>query len=601
MDDKGSVLQRLEPIICEVRNRKSSVEQSWLIRHAAWMGIRYPGRYFYNSKNFQHYIPAARRAIERTVVRAAQMMVPDNDFFEVYPGDDFDVMNGQNAESVTNYMSYLFNARIHIKRLVRELTRCFLIYDRAITKSSVELSQYSEDPDGKLMRQEIWPSLRAVDPFSFFVFPETVTDVEKAHLIFEDAMYSLADYRDAVKYSQGMVADIDEKDLDKPAWPTHHTERLALNTIIDPTAMPEGGNPYKPVPDNVERFVALTEGFLKADGWVQFWIVWNLKGGPKMVRLNKFHCPTQPYRMALARPIPGEHYTTGMMSDIEPLQVLFNDQINQMEEGRAIASVPPIAVDPGRVSRADSLEFGPRRKWLVDPDGVKVLPIPDTSRTSLSAAQMTLGLLNSNFSPGGFSEGQPPRNSPRAGFAVSSLMNLSMADIKEIADIMEDEILTPALHDLYKLTIMFVPSSQVLRIPGTSNYRPTRMTTQDLYGGWNFRWVGQLASQDLQVRSQRMLQLLGPLQSMFPIMAQQGWQLDLGQLFKMIWRDAMGERGIERLLVKVPPAPPMPPQGQPPQGGVRGPPPNAGGSPEAVERQTSRMMAGLAGGSSGNS
>ena len=350
-------------------------------------------------------------------------------------------------------------------------------------------------------------------------------------------------------------------------------------------------------PKDIERFVAITEGFMRADGWVQFWIVWNLKGGPKMVRLNQFNQPNHPYRMALARPIPGEHYTSGMMADIEPLQVLLNDQVNQMEESRAIAAIPPIAVDPSRVFRTDSLEFGARRKWLVDPEGVKVLPIPDTSRTSLAATQMTMGLINSNFSPGGMSEGQPPRNSPRAGFAVSSLMNLAMADIKEIADILEDEILTPALQDLYGLTIMYIPSEQVLRVPGTINYRPATMTTQDLYGGWTFKWVGQLQAQDLQVRAQRVLQFMGPMQQMMPIAQQQGYTFDMGQFLKMVWRDMFGERGIERLLVKIPPQPPPPPQqGTQPGGGVQPPGPGAGSSPDAMQRQYSRMMSGLQGG-----
>ena len=237
MDERSSLLDKLEPVVTEVRRRRSVIEQSWLVRHAAWMGVRYPGRYFYNSKNFQHYLPVGRRAIERTTVRVRQLVVPDNDYFEVYPGDPFDVANAQSAESVTAWMAYLFDHKVHVKRLVSELTRCFLLYDRAITKSSIQVCKYSEDPEGKLKRTEIFPSLRAVDPFSFFVFPETVTDLGMSQLVFEDAMYSIGDYREAVEASGGLVKEIDFKDLTKPEWPTYHQTRLALTSITDPTVV----------------------------------------------------------------------------------------------------------------------------------------------------------------------------------------------------------------------------------------------------------------------------------------------------------------------------------------------------------------------------
>lgn len=604
--ESSELIKRLEPVIQQVRDRHSSVERVWLQNHAAWRGIR--TRFFYNSESFKHYVPAARRAIERTATRMRAMLAPQNDFFEVYPGDIFDLANTGASDAVSSYLAYLFEQRIRTKSLVAQLCRSILLYGRAITKTSVLVEHWSEDAEGEVAHVDIWPTMRAVDPFSFFVFPETITDLEDAQLIFEDSMYPWSDYLDAVEQSGGLIDPLDRNDLEKPTWPTHHVERLQLGLVSAPTDLNAGvdGDRSKGRDNEVGKFVHVSEVFLKyQQTWLQIWIAWNLKDGPRIVRNHQIVGPRQPYRMALAREIPGETDTTAMMDDIEPLQILLNDQVNRMEEAASISAVPPTAVDPNRVTRADSLVFRPRAKWLVEPDGVKMLEVRDTSRGSQAAVMSTLNLITSVFSPGGIVEGTPPRGSPRAGFAFSSMVNLSMADIKDLADTIEESLLTPSLRDLYALTVRFVPRDQVLRIPGTADYQPQNLTTYDLYGHWNFKWVGQLHSEDLQVRGQKLQQFLEGAAALLEPLMMQGYQLDIGQLLKMYWRDVLQERGIDRILVKLPPqgatppGPPMAPPGVNPaqaMAGMMGP---GGGqsapTPENRERQQSRQRSGAMG------
>src|SRR5882724_11744718 len=83
---RKNVLNALEPRLIDVRSRRRTIDEEDLRNHAAWRGIR--TRFFYDSDNFKHYIPAARRAIERFVSRAVQMLMPTERFFEVYPGDE---------------------------------------------------------------------------------------------------------------------------------------------------------------------------------------------------------------------------------------------------------------------------------------------------------------------------------------------------------------------------------------------------------------------------------------------------------------------------------------------------------------------------------
>jgi hypothetical protein len=601
-DSRVELIKRLEPVIKRVRERRNVAEQRWLYSHGAWMGQR--TRFYYNSDHFKHYIAIARQAIERTSIRVKQMLVPDNDSFEVYPGDDFDMANSQAADAVSAFMDHLLDERIRIKSVVGQLSRSMLLYGRAITKSSVELVHWQEDPEGKVKHVDIWPTLRAVDPFSFFSFPETTVDLDRCQLIFEDVMYPWSDYLDAVEASNGLIEGVERKELDDPEWPHHHVERLSLTSMASPSDVPHDSKDAREL--QVGDFVQLTEGFMKTNQtWLQFWIVWNMKrGSPRIVRLHKIVGDRQPYRLAVAREVPGESYTSSNMDDVEPLQILFNDQINRMEESASLAAVPPVRIDPMKVTRTDSLVFRPRARWLMEPDGAKLLEIQDTSRGSQAAAMMTMNLIMSTFSPGGLTQGQPPRGSPRAGFAFSSMVNLSMADIKDVADIIEQQLLTPSLHDLYKLTVQFVPSEQVIRIPGTAAYRPQTLTTYDLYGGWSFKWVGQLQAQDAQVRGQRMQQWFQGVAPLLEPLQMQGWSFDLAQLLKMTWRDILGERGFDRILVKLPPPPPMggpmPPGGPPgvnpaeAMGGMLGGPSGAG-TPENAVRQQSRRQSKAAG------
>jgi hypothetical protein len=605
------LVNRLEPVIKQIRDRANSIQRLWLENYSTYRGIR--TRAYFNSEHFKHYIPAARKAVRRTKIRMCQMLVPNDDYFETYPGDIFDAASGAASDSVSAYMTYLLEQRIRIKSIVSQLGFNFLLCARAVTKSSVELVHWSEDAEGKIKHADIWPTLRAVDPFSFYWFPEVCTDLDRAQLIFEDSFYPWSDYLDAVEASGGLIDSIDRDAVEKPQPSNYHLERIQLSHGQSPADLSNGDRP-KGEAGQVGLFVQLTEAFLKyQQKWMHVWIVWNLKTGPKIVRLHPMVGDRQPFRVAIDGEIPGEASSMSMMDDLVDLQVLLNDQVNLQQEASVIAAVPPVVIDPTRVTRADSLVFRPRQKWLMEPDGAQLLNIPDTSRGSQAGVMATLNLITSVFSPGGIVEGQPPRGSPRAGFAFSSMVNLSMADIKDMADNIEENLLTPALKDLYSLTIRFVPREQVLRIPGTANYAPQNLTVYDLYGGWNFRWVGQLQGQDLQMRGQKIKEFLEGMAPLLEPLMMQGHTVDLAMMLKMVWRMAVQERGIDKLIVPLPPQPPQGPPGMIPPGGA--PPPGvnplqamagmlgAGGGPSAAtpenqQRQSSRQRSSTSGGPS---
>ncbi len=552
-NNRREMARRLGPLITDVRQRRLPVEQKWLNGHAAWMATR--KRFFYDSPQFKHFIPIARRAIERTVVRGVQSLFPVEPPFEVFPGDELDIQAGRSAESVRVYMTYLLTKRIQMRKLATMWLRSLMLYHRAIARNTVEVVELLT-PHGRWA--QVWPTSRAVDPFSFYVWPETAVDFSQALLVFEDMMLPWQEYDRQAQ--EGVAQRIQPDELTTPEWPLHITERLSDQSMTDPSTTRDGGRTRDGVP--VGRFVSMTELYLRAQSvWFKGWLVWNVQDGPRLTRFHPAKYPEPPYRMALARPLPNEHYTSGMMDDLEPLQVLFNDQVNQSEEARVIASNPPVILDAADIGRTDSYVYGPRKKWFVtDPSKPPTtLSLPDTSLASVRAAQMTLALVNSLGGSNPSTEGQPTRGLPRAGGAVLSLLSLAMADTKELSMIVENELLTPTLADLHRLTLQFVPRSQLIKIPGTHAYPPQTISVDDLYGDWQLRWVGPQHAEEIRGRAQAIAQLAAGLAKIAPILQQQGWAVNWAALVKRAWRDTVGERGVEDIITPIQQAPALDP------------------------------------------
>lgn len=600
-EQRRDLSKRLGDMIVDIRNRRRPWEQEQLNNHAAWRAVRIEARAGYRSDLYKHYIPVARRAIERIVTRAVQTLYPQPSFFEVYPGSEFDLSAGRQADAVRAHLLYLLTARIKTRKLLTQLVRSLLIYQRAITKSAVQVVEAPVRWAGQAgMVRQVWPTVRAVDPLALYVWPETVTDLDDAVMVFEDLMLPWDEYQRAA--ARGVAKPLRREDLGAPEWPHYHITRLSHVGMGDPSSTsgsqadePAGGRPV--VAGRPQLFVSLTEVWFRSQGrWMMAWLVWNAskdrEGAPLLVRIHQSPYPMPPYRLAIARPLPGEHYTSGAMDDLEQLQQLFNDQVNQGEESRAIAALPPVGVDTNVFPRKDLLQWGPRKIWVGQGDiskGMHAMELPDTSASSVRAAQLTLALINSIGGAGGIQEGQPARGLPRAGFAVTSLINLGMADVKDVAEILEQELLSPMLSDLHRLTVAFVPRSQLIRVPGTEAYPPRTMSVEDLYGDWVFRWVGSQQAAANEIRSQKLLAGAQLLAKVEPLLQQKGYTVNWPDLVKMVWRDGMGERGLHNIVVPIPPGTAVAPGAQQGGGGQQGGSP---GGEEDIGRMIAAMLSG---------
>jgi hypothetical protein len=202
--------------------------------------------------------------------------------------------------------------------------------------------------------------------------------------------------------------------------------------------------------------------------------------------------------------------------------------------------------------------------------------------------------MQSMAGAGTIAEGQPGRNMPRSGSAVMGLVNLGMADIKDMAQILEQDVLTKSLGDIYKVAARFIPDSQLIRIPGGQaiygENRSTLLKKQDILGDYEFEWVGSLQFQDEQQRAQQLMIFLNLGPQMDAALNRQGYTLNWVELVQMIWRSGMGERGLSKVVI---PLPPQPPQQMPSPEEMEGVVDGQGAQQQQQQQQQPPSVAGL--------
>jgi hypothetical protein len=544
------------------RQRRKFIEAEWLLNYRAWQG--WPSQSYtlpLPDGAVHYFIPHARRAVERNVSRITKLQLPQSEWFQVLPNDEesFDT-----AESVQAVFNFIYSKKIKTKRLVSSLSRCLFLYDFAVISTSL-----------KIENDLVWPYHRDVDPFNFYIFPDTAATLEEALFIFEDRIIPLQVYNSLVNInnsSQSLYKPLKSSDLTAPEWPYHLIERIAYRGLSNPSDFVQGTGNYQKLSgaaietakqhtqnsliNQSRAFVSLSKvHFRVGSKWFLCEICNNLRY-PEIVRLDEMESIPL-YRWSTVRTLPGELYTNAPMDDIRVLQNLTNTAMSQVEANRSIITEPPMAVDTSMVGRIEPYFFQNRRWWKVpgNPNEImKQLDVRDTTSEGIRAWQIYLAQINSLAGAGTIAEGQPGRNMPRAGFAVDSLINLALTDLEDTARSMEDELLTPALSDAYYILNKYIPDDQIMKIPGRASQLPKSYRVDDLYGDFTFSWIGALGFQDINTRANKFLQFLQVASNpaVQQSLAQQGLQLDLAQVIKTIYVYGLGERGLSNIIKPIP-------------------------------------------------
>ncbi len=610
-DDEKWILDILLGPLEGVRNRRKFIENEWLQNYRAWRGWPTYNYMLPLADGAIHYfIPHARRTIERGNSRIKKLLLPRSKFFQSFPRDMY---SHENAQYVDSYLDFIYSEKIEKNRLIGSLVRSLQLYNFSVLGTSI-----------KVTNDEVWPCQQDVDPFSFYIFPDTAGTRDEAQIIFQDIIipyqvyYSFVD-RDDPEHSLYDYVSADK--LTTPIWPYHLIERLAYAGLSSPSDFMHGTGNYtrkteedlkKESKEFINSFTKRNNAFFQGSKvyfrlggkWFYTVICYNTQE-PCLVRLDEEE-NTPLYRWANERPLPGELYTSSsQMDDIRTLQTLANNALSQVESNRSVVAEPPVARDRNIATRTEQYVYGPRRIWYVEGDSIqafKTIDVHDTGPEGLRVFQVILGLMDRG-NGGTIAEGQPGRNMPRAGFAVNNLVNLSLADTEDSATCIEESLLTPGIGDIYHVTLEYIPTSQLIKIPGKAGNLPKVFNKLDLRGNYTFKWQCSLEFRDTQQVADsltKLLEILANPQTM-QLLQSQGKQVNFASLIQTLFVYSVGEEGLDDIIIDAPPMQPMQPQGM--QGGMQGgmqPQLQGGGQQGSIPPQIQQALQGLQKGGTGN-
>ena len=569
-EDLTYLIDMLIPAMEGVRQRRKFIENEWLLNYRAWQGWPSQSYVLPLPDNAIHYfIPHARYAVEKSVKRGTKLLMPNTDWAQTLP---FDNVSHERTEAVQDVMRYITQKKIPVKRNISSLFRCVELYNFAIQHTSVVIQG-----------EEVWPYQRAVDPFNFYIFPDSAANLDEALLLFEDSIIPYQVYKSYVNSENpelSLYVSLNAKDLTKPEWPYHLVERLAYKGLVEPSAFVQGSTTYELRESDIQQrisetsaslsqqakaFVSLSKVYFRVgSAWYYAVICCNLKSAKdtehnaKIVRLDDTEL-TPMYRWTTTRPLPGELYTNSSMDDKRVLQNLTNNAISQVEAHRATFAEPPGLFDASVMGRMDSKTFGNRKVWLIDGEPSKAympFPVSDTSSEGIRAWQIYKGLIDAGAG-GTIAEGEPGRNMPRSGSMTGQLLDMALIDVEDSASFIEEDILSPGLGDIHKSISEYVPESQLIKIPSKHPELVKTYNKSDINGDYSFTWLGALGFQGLRDRadkfSQFMASILNPqtLPFLMSQLAEQGMKFDIPSMIRTWYTYGLGERALGDIIVEM--------------------------------------------------
>jgi hypothetical protein len=574
-----------------IRSRRMTVERRWLSNREVLFANDYESRFrLHDTAAGPYKIPDGRTSLERTIVRGAEILTPRTKWYEVIPMNQ-GLGNKQEedrlATNVDKFMDMSLQKWIKTTTNILQHMRSMVVTGRTTQRTSIMYR------NGKAR-----PTQRVVDQFCYYTFPETATVQDDIEFQFEDFTIPYEKYLTLAQ--KGIVDEVKEEDITATEWPYHLVQRLAAQGITDPGHNLEMQSAT--VREQLARaggtYCNITESWItREDKLYQVFHLRNHKGGSRCVGFIQSVYDEPTYRTTIHRSFPGETYTTELAGDIVELDRISNDLANKFME-QVDREQGMFFVDSS-VGRHDSWKFKGGAIWNFNGnprDLVQFVQPPIVSTNILRSWQIMNAKVATVGGTGSMAEGMPGRNMPRSGSSVNNLIELSLADIKNMARLIEREVLTDGLYDIYKVSSQFIPDWQLMRIPGgvglasSGNSTQGILRKQDILGDYEFAWIGSIQSAENEEQTQKEMILFNLVTNpaVNQQLQQQGYAVNLAEFIRMLWHDSLGIRGLTDIVIPTSEMqvktsqvnPPPPDQGRGDQGGGGEVPPT-GGDPAA--------------------
>lgn len=497
------------PLFLESKDKRAKLEDRWKRYYHVWEGS-HDIKYYDGAADLK--VRMGRKILDTLVAQTKGSLWPENQLFRVIP-------NGPLAQERATKIEALLDHDIEQANLRNKLELFLttgLIYGFAPLKTWWEtesttnyrrvLSQQGKgitfEPTTLYLYEG--PRSEVVDPFRFYVWPNTARNVDSARVIFEDMTVSRSWIMNHVRQKKFAEAPVkrsframevpdDNRDIDSMRDARIHHQGY---TTTD----------ERPVKDDTVRVL-------------EVWFKWDLYGkdrevhckatiiGDEVIELRQnpylYRKTFHPYDVWTVVDLIDNVYGQGKLSQVEDLQYALDALLNQAIDALNFQVNPIIIFNEMDVDE-DTLQVTPRAKWRTRgqsarvSDAFDIVRPPDFSSVAFQGASQILGLFQDLGGAPPILQGKTG-NKELTATEASVLAQGAGSFTTAMAAKIENQVLSPLLRRYYFLEEQFRSAASLARI---ANQLPEEVAAQDIIGDYTLRWeVSAGAAQSMQLEA----------------------------------------------------------------------------------------------------
>jgi hypothetical protein len=547
------------PKLKEVKDNRKELEQSWMRFFKMW-NVTHDENHGYSGRA-KLYVPEVRKNVEAQARQLTEAAFPNEDFFDVSPGDSGTKDGAQIWKSMMRW--YMENTQIRVKYHVfaRQETLygtspVYIPWNRKVehafrsakdpktgkirpTKKQIEIFNgpdfivkdlfkwYALNPHKADILEDGCAEYQVLNRFDLLLREKNGElygrkDVEQGNT---DA-FRMEELENDIQQAEAIGLQVDNRGYAGEASLRKDEENKANNylvcTIYTKMVLPQACEP-----DEDPRFPIS----------VKIEIYNNEHVG--LVRRNPFFHQRPPYLVGkYILPQPDFFYGQGIPWAIQYMQYEINSKAEQSMDSATLSLNPIAIVDPGLAGQTNEFNVEPGAIWWANPQGVKFAQVPDVTATGYAA----IGQLRSQMQD--YSDRSPALPSQLMGksrTATQSEMVFDTISTDNKSFQLQNEILVlqPMLEMWESLADQNVNEDQVIMILGAraSDWKRALVTKNQTLGSYRYFWKVTNIHQNRQVLARQLIDAIKVAGSLPP---QSGLRFDFGEAYKMLWVDGFG-------------------------------------------------------------
>jgi hypothetical protein len=572
------------------RNQRLSLEEEWVrIREMTLMQHNDERRYFGRSNK---YLPVHAKNRQTLVSALSRALFPSDEYIDVAVRGGTGVDPEALAKPVKAYLQWEFDVvaklRSRMKTFLGQLvdygtSPMKVLYKKQLVKSEGKaiLNQLMGDEPQVQFDKCYYEGLRVTtcDIFNWYVFPNTISSLDEATLIFEDY-----DVTRAYVEKMGRLGRWSEEDVDRvlhePIQPDK--QRKDITALEAAGGLSESRNQLQ---GETAEIITLTECWTYAKLPVRAYLPFEdpddvvpvkvvLDGGGDVVEVirNPYFHQRPPYVCARSNVMPGVFYGYGAGKTVEPFQLLANDFANQTNDVGQYG-LNPVAVMNPSLMMGKPPPLAPGATFYAN----DVQQALNFLRPDVEQLNYGFQFLQMYTSMGSEYGGAPPimqgQRGAKTATSTQILQKNAQNPIQDMAEDIENDVMTPMLQMAFKNAQQFREKQVLAAVAGKS----IEVSRAQLCIDAELRWMASSQAANNQMRAQQAMQFVPMVAS--PAIAQslmaQGKMVNYEPLLRHVWTDGLGYRDFSQFIVPINMAAMM--AGQPGQPGAPGQEPQDGG------------------------